>query len=71
MVTEEQVVEKTLPCVRIGVADARKLRAKVQGMKRAAMNIEYQARLIGNDADGFLRLLDLLIEPLSTETNEP
>lgn len=62
MVTEEQIVEKTVPCVRIGVADARKLRAKVQGMKRAALNIEWNARQFANEADKFMGLLDLLIE---------
>lgn len=63
MSATEQMPPKTLPCVTIGRDDARKLRAKVQGMKRAALNIEWNARQFANEADKFTELLDLIIEP--------
>lgn len=63
MSATEHMPPKTLPCVTIGADDARKLRAKVQGMKRAALNIEWNARQFANEADKLTELLDLIIEP--------
>ena len=63
MATPEQnsIESQRLPCVKIGIADARRLMAKVSGMKRAALNIEANAKTFAENADGFNRLFELLI----------
>ena len=64
MVTlEENLTNKKPPCVTIGLDDARRLRAKLQGMKRAALNIQMNAKTFAEDADGVIKILDLIIEP--------
>jgi hypothetical protein len=58
----EKDIEKTLPCVKIGLEDARQLIAKVEGMKRAALNIKTNAAMFAENADGFIKLFGLIIE---------
>jgi hypothetical protein len=60
---QENLPKKELPCVTIGLDDAKRLREKVVGMKRAALNIEMNAKTFAENADGLIRLLDVLIEP--------
>jgi len=47
----------------ISAEDAERLRAKVRGMKRAALNMELQAKQFRQWSVEVERILDLIIEP--------
>jgi hypothetical protein len=48
--------------VKIGLEDATRLRAKVRGFKRAALNIQLNAKTMAEWADDIDKLLGLIIE---------
>jgi hypothetical protein len=59
----ENILEKEPTRVIISLDDALALRSKVQSQRRAALNMELNARRFVEASDGILKILDLIIEP--------
>jgi pyrimidine deaminase RibD-like protein len=63
--TEENISAKKPARVILGIEDCKRLKARAMGMKRAALNIQLNAKTLAEEADALINLFDALETELS------